>query len=864
MKPREDYATSTHNENLVQRTVSGAIFWKFFLLLILFSFPLATALTILSPQENMTYNGTQISVNYVAVGTTCHASTESATGGGPLLLPKLITCQNFTYTVTQGWNALILSDGQEEQSINFYVGNRPNSKESSLLFNITTATSNQSTLSQNITDTGNDNALDQTSQSVPSQSHIPASHPSFAIPNEPGRLRLATSDGRLVNAHLTWRRNEIIINDGSIDAFDPGSLPTGTYDLDVAVPGRSLQQLHLNGLRYDPALAAGIEELDPIQVAGNLPPLAIDAFAVDPSSLSFSSGSLTFIAEGNALYKCAAYNFASHTCSGPNVKLLDTIPGQEYTIGFTSDDPLYVQTGYLTNPLFATNNAGWTNLSESGTVTFTNSVADGDPAADCAQMQGAANTVTIGDYYQSFNLTIPNGTVLTQLNFSAYYRVPTYARPGFLYFWIQNSSNATYCSFNLSFGAAVAWAQVALATGNNCSLSNFALNTNYTVKLRCSLNSTAATREICRWDTINVTATYQDTSPVFNSENITPVLPHSNDTLNCSVNVTDNQSTLIPVNFTWWKNGVQNMSMNSSVMCTNATICYDNVTIGPGNLTPGALWTCNATAYPTNLTTNSSANITIQNTLPSITISSPTATVTLTAGSLTTITCNASITDPDGNATINATNATIYLNGTNATAPQNNVSHYLNTSCATTGSGATTRNISCNFTILYYASNGTWWCNVTVNDTWNLTNNATTFNISPLYALNISSTTLNFGAVPIGAISPNQSVNVSNIGNQAMNISVYGYGEVLGDNNSFDCASLNLSVGLLKFSNTITANYTQKLNLSGTPQLLNLTIPAQNNSNADLNATYWQMSIPQLFGNAGTCNGTIVFEAEAP
>ena len=854
--------STTHRNYVVQHNISGMISWTSLALLILLAIPLATALTILSPQEG-TYNHTTVQVSYQTASQSCHAVSESVTGTRPLTIPDVAACHDFSYDTTPGKNSLIIDDGTETQSVSFTIGNETEENGTPSLVNISNATPDASNLNPNITVTDG-GVSGAAAQSLSPAGGIDAKTP-FSLPNEPGRLRFMTGDGKLVNAHLTWRRDDAVVSDADITAFDPTSLPAGTYDVELTVPGRSLKRLHLNSLRYDPMLAAGVEELDPTQITGNLPLFALDSFAVDPSSLSFSSGSITFIAEGNALYKCAAYDFASRTCNGPNLKLLDTIPGREYTVALTPDDPLYTQTNYLTNALFAANNLGWTFVSEQNTVTNT-SAADGDPANRCAQMQGQTNIVSIGDYTQVFNLTLPNGTSLVQVNFTAYYRISTYANPGSLNFWIQNASQTTtYCSFNRSFAAAVAWSQVTFETGDNCSLSSFSPNTNYTVRLRCTLNSSAATREVCRWDTINVTTTYQDTYTKFNTHSIAPSPAYRNATLNCSVNVTDNESSQIPVNFTWWKNSVQNMSMNGTAICTNASLCYDSMAVGSGNLTPGDVWTCNATAYPGSLKlqSNSSANITIQNRAPSINLSTPASTINLVAGSSVLIQCNASVTDQDNASTILSTAASLYLNGTSPAASDSNRTHYTNASCTAIGNNSVTKNFTCNFTVYYYASNGSWLCNVTVNDTWNLTSNTTPLIIGQLLAVNITPWTISFGTVAIGNISQNQSVNVTNIGNLAMNISVWAYGQAYGDNYSFWCGTGGLNTSYLQFSTDISANYTQKQPVGTTTDttFLNLTVQPQTNSTPSLNASYWQLSVPQLANLAGLCNGTLVFEA---
>jgi len=246
------------------------------------------------------------------------------------------------------------------------------------------------------------------------------------------------------------------------------------------------------------------------------------------------------------------------------------------------------------------------------------------------------------------------------------------------------------------------------------------------------------------------------------------------------------------------------------------------------------------------------------------TVQAPSTNIVLNAGSVRFLYCNATVSDNDGNGSIRNVSATIYLNGTSPTAVDSNVTHYTNSSCLTTNVNGTAINATCGFTVLYYAANGTWLCNVTVNDSYNFVSSTSTFTIDPLWALNLTSPEMNFTA-SVGGVSANLTQNVSNIGNQIINVSVYGYGKVFNDNWAFVCPVTNISIGLLKFAGNITANYTDKLNLTGsaaTAKQIGIVIATQTNPNIKLNQTYWQVYIPPPHNSSEICNGTIVFQAE--
>jgi spore maturation protein SpmA len=81
--------------------------------------------------------------------------------------------------------------------------------------------------------------------------------------------------------------------------------------------------------------------------------------------------------------------------------------------------------------------------------------------------------------------------------------------------------------------------------------------------------------------------------------------------------------------------------------------------------------------------------------------------------------------------------------------------------------------------------------------------------VNQLFALNISTSIINYTALEPNQFSPNITVNISNVGNMPMNISVYGFGgdnEATGTGLSMVCEINNISIAFEKFATNSTAN----------------------------------------------------------
>jgi hypothetical protein len=67
----------------------------------------------------------------------------------------------------------------------------------------------------------------------------------------------------------------------------------------------------------------------------------VKSVAFDPKGSQFSDGYINFTAEGDELWKCKDYDFDAQVCNGNFEKIMDLIPGQEYSILVDPLDPLW-------------------------------------------------------------------------------------------------------------------------------------------------------------------------------------------------------------------------------------------------------------------------------------------------------------------------------------------------------------------------------------------------------------------------------------------------------------------------------------------------------------------------------------------
>jgi len=233
--------------------------------------------------------------------------------------------------------------------------------------------------------------------------------------------------------------------------------------------------------------------------------------------------------------------------------------------------------------------------------------------------------------------------------------------------------------------------------------------------------------------------------------------------------------------------------------------------------------------------------------------------------------------DFDGEDDILALNATFFDPATSTfDSEDDNNNHYTNESCSidTSYGDLNEINATCSFQLQYYANNATWNITAYLNDTEKFVGTGSdTAVVNALLALGLPDS-IDFGLVNASEVSGEIEANVTNYGNVMMNLSLSGYGSVIGDGNAMNCtlgSTQNISIEHKKHNVTTTnigvfnltevhGNYT---NLSSSATTYAFDLPHRQNDTGshfdDTNATFWRIYIP--LGVAGTCSGNIVFGA---
>jgi|GEM_PF-4103664 len=154
-------------------------------------------------------------------------------------------------------------------------------------------------------------------------------------------MQLRTSAGLASN--FTWSRediSEMSFRDGPM-AWAVKEALDKSLDVTLTFSDHPIKEVQLHGVNpVGGDISFGVEAL-PLDTPAPEGERWLKAYALDPTTLNFTSGTLTAVASGNALYKCRTWDFESQNCTGGNWELIrtDLVPGEEYTLEITSDDP---------------------------------------------------------------------------------------------------------------------------------------------------------------------------------------------------------------------------------------------------------------------------------------------------------------------------------------------------------------------------------------------------------------------------------------------------------------------------------------------------------------------------------------------
>jgi len=660
----------------------------------------------------------------------------------------------------------------------------------------------------------------------------------------------------------------------------------GFGSFDIIINKSFLREIKLKGLKITDNLSVGVEKV--LEEKINIPQKnVVKSFAIDPTGLNFTNGTVTGVAVGTELWKCKEWNFSEQSCYGTWIKLIDIIPGREYSFILTSDDPGFTETSPTT---------GTADMGNVINLSFINyidgAVADTQTDNGVFWAAGVVNPSSrrnnpVGYFNITYNISaigLSSPSQIFDLNFTISYchsgdvTAPTTcsALPSGT---TLNPSNVQI--FNYTSGAYVILGTLVLRDGvegvnnytlnySNYNLSDFVsnnfINIRYGINISMSKNNDDAALAI---DYAPLTLRFDKTNPQIN---FTLPTENSSLTLNRSyiiINVTANDTTL--KNITIYLYNISGALINSSY-----TTSSSNLFANFSNLSDGVYY-FNATAYDTrnNFNYTLTRNVTIITQLLNITsimvddgITFPIDQIDLQAGTTKSVYCNMTVVDSASYTRIQGVNATFYSFTTTYGAADDNRTHYTNGSCAfITGAGQSADYV-CVFNVWHFAVNGTWNCTGFARGTYVTTNATNSTAVNQLFALNISTSVIDYSNLQANETSQNVTVNISNVGNMPMNISVYGFGgddEAIGTGLSMICQINNISIAFERFSTDSTIDYNSKNQLSSTPQGLGLTILSKTIvDEIKTNSTYWQFLVPPQANASGQCNGSVVFMAESP
>lgn len=243
--------------------------------------------------------------------------------------------------------------------------------------------------------------------------------------------------------------------------------------------------------------------------------------------------------------------------------------------------------------------------------------------------------------------------------------------------------------------------------------------------------------------------------------------------------------------------------------------------------------------------------------------------IQLTASSNTNVvSCNATATDTNGWQDIVSASAKFYHSSSSVGAADDKNVHYsavngtlgIGKCNVGTGSGNDV-GIVCQIYLEHEATNGTWYCNITVTDAGGYTgSNVTNASVAQLVAMTVANDTLAFGNMATNTNSSTLAANVTNEGNVNIGVQVNGTAMVCSTTGSIPLTNI-------KYSATYQAYEAMSTSLTGSPTTVSgfslkpegIT-PFGEDEIASAN-TYWAIGVP--LGVKGTCVGNVTVTAVA-
>ena len=173
--------------------------------------------------------------------------------------------------------------------------------------------------------------------------------------------------------------------------------------------------------------------------------------------------------------------------------------------------------------------------------------------------------------------------------------------------------------------------------------------------------------------------------------------------------------------------------------------------------------------------------------------------------------------------------------------------------------------VNCTFTTdLYYNSeNTTWQCYMAISDAGGMSGTATsgTIDVNDLTAININSTTMDFGSVSPGSVSGEAVMQVLNYGNIQLDLKLNGSDMVCDTGSKEAIVVGNISYNITGASPVWgTTNLTNEISAAKDINIFPNETVVDADPTATYNNTWWRLYMPPSSqGARGSCSGTIWF-----
>ena len=244
------------------------------------------------------------------------------------------------------------------------------------------------------------------------------------------------------------------------------------------------------------------------------------------------------------------------------------------------------------------------------------------------------------------------------------------------------------------------------------------------------------------------------------------------------------------------------------------------------------------------------------------------ADIYLTPCANTTVTCDVIVTDADGYEDINTSSLMgIFYSSdySNEQDSDNRSIHYSNNSCTGSGGSGTTMNVVCNFTVDYYAMNGTWSCGIRATDYGGeIGSNLSNSTMDSLAAVSLNATQVQFGTglSPGDNTSANpQTLMVTNCGNVQLDLNISG-SNMTNEHNT----EAHIPVNHIKYD-TVSNAMSNTVNLSETATNVDFNLLRRvYDAGSSTKNIYWDLYVPlasEQYIPAGIYNGTITITGKS-